>query len=241
VYFGAHDYTIYALDRIKGKGKWRYKTGGYLTSSPTVAAGIIYFGSMDNFFYALNARSGRLRLKFQSYAPIVSSPAAADGAVYFCNSNGSLYALDGHARNWPGENKLRPFWTLCFVFGMAPRPSSPSGFLWRLKMKSLICTSPLLNKDFLYIGCGNGLFSIDIKRRKKRCLFRTGGMIRSSPVAIDHMIYVASGDNHVYAFNTETGKMVWRVSTGGMITSSPAVVNNTLFIGSHDGNLYAIH
>jgi outer membrane protein assembly factor BamB len=52
IYFGSDDGNLYAVD-IHGKGKWKYKTEGWVESSPVIDDGRIYFGSSDGYLYSL--------------------------------------------------------------------------------------------------------------------------------------------------------------------------------------------
>jgi outer membrane protein assembly factor BamB/tRNA A-37 threonylcarbamoyl transferase component Bud32 len=75
----------------------------------------------------------------------------------------------------------------------------------------------------------------------------TSSYIYSSPLVANGLVYIASTDNKLYAFNAATGQSQWQKSiglvTGGgaFIYSSPAVVNGVVYIGSNDHNLYAFN
>lgn len=240
VYFGSGDYCVYAVDAVKGTELWHFETDNVVISSPAVANGIVYVGSMDRFCYALHALSGRLRLQFQSYSPVVSSPAVSDEVVYFSSSKGSLYAIDSNARNWPRENRLTPYWKTMYIYGVAPEPPLPSGFLWFLRLGAPSSSSPVLMDGSLYVGSGNRLLSIDINRHEERWVFEAEGAIRSSPTVAGTTVYAGSEDGRLYALDATGGQKLWDVLTGARITSSPAVADGTVYIGSHDGNLYAV-
>lgn len=70
--------------------------------------------------------------------------------------------------------------------------------------------------------------------------YATGGSIETSPVVVNGVVYVGSGDGNLYALRATTGKKVWAYSTGAAIHSSPAVANSIVYIGSDDHNLYAV-
>lgn len=76
---------------------------------------------------------------------------------------------------------------------------------------------------------------------KKVYKWRTavGGMVRSSVVAQDGVLYV-SAKNAVYALNAENGKLLWEYALGGDIESSPVVHKGIVYIGCLDKSLYAI-
>ena len=55
VYFGSEDSNVYALDGQSGEEVWRYKTGGWVTTTLTVDAAdsIVYAAAEDGKLYAL--------------------------------------------------------------------------------------------------------------------------------------------------------------------------------------------
>ena len=67
----------------------------------------------------------------------------------------------------------------------------------------------------------------------------TGGAVGSSPAVVSGVVYVGSGDGHLYAFDAVTGAVKWSSATGGAVGSSPAVANGVVYVGSGDGHLYA--
>ena len=80
-----------------GKLKWKFITGGPVTSSPVIDEnGVVYIGSTDNNLYAINAEDGTLKWKFQTEVAIDRSSPAIDqnGVVYIGSYDGYLYAFD---------------------------------------------------------------------------------------------------------------------------------------------------
>ena len=54
VYIGSGDTNVYALTSGTGQPRWKYKTGGYVLSSPAIGTdGTVYVGSLDTSVYAL--------------------------------------------------------------------------------------------------------------------------------------------------------------------------------------------
>jgi len=70
--------------------------------------------------------------------------------------------------------------------------------------------------------------------------FQAGGMVQSSPALGDGLLYVGSGDGHLYALDPVTGEERWRFFGGRAITSSPAVAEGLVFFGSRDIAFYAV-
>ena len=74
---------------------------------------------------------------------------------------------------------------------------------------------------------------------------------RSSAAVTAEGIYVGSRDKKLYAFDPQTGRVLWDFSTRGMIDSSPVVVGGApggnplvgagrVFFGSQDGRVYGL-
>jgi outer membrane protein assembly factor BamB len=62
----------------------------------------------------------------------------------------------------------------------------------------------------------------------------------SSAAVANGIVYVGSGDGHLYAYDARTGAPVWQAATGSSIFSSPAVVDGVVYVGSNDGRVYAL-
>ena len=115
---GSWDGRLYAFDanhcaaaRVCGP-TWVGNTGGPVTSSPTVANGVVYVGSSDGRLYAFqasgcNAPGGSCAPMWRAFTsgPVSSSPAVASGLVYVGSENRRLYAFD--ATGCAGRPRLR--------------------------------------------------------------------------------------------------------------------------------------
>ena len=73
--------------------KWKFKTEGWVYSSPAIADGVVYFGSKDGNLYAVDIKTGQEKWKFKTKYWVLSSPAIADGVVYFGSNDCNLYAV----------------------------------------------------------------------------------------------------------------------------------------------------
>lgn len=70
--------------------------------------------------------------------------------------------------------------------------------------------------------------------------FQTEGPIKSSPVAVDGIVYIGSNDEHIYAVDAEKGTEVWKVKTRGAVAGSAAVVDGVVYLASEDGRMFAL-
>jgi len=70
--------------------------------------------------------------------------------------------------------------------------------------------------------------------------FATGGIVYSSPLVANGIVYVGSEDKNLYALDAVTGKEKWKFTTGDHVFTSPTVATGAVFVGSEDKNLYAV-
>lgn len=89
---------MYAINATTGKILWFANTQNALTSSPTVANGVVYVGSADTRLYAFNASgcghpSCSPLWTFPTGAEIEPSPVVANGVVYVGSLDGKLYSF----------------------------------------------------------------------------------------------------------------------------------------------------
>jgi outer membrane protein assembly factor BamB len=82
----------------------------------------------------------------------------------------------------------------------------------------------------------------EIKRKKKFdriWQWSFGGSV-AFHMEKDGIIYMSSTDMHVYAVDSDTGKIIWRFRAGGVIFGSVDIYRNIVSFGSFDGCLYVI-
>lgn len=242
IYIGNDDSNLYAVDARTGKGIWRHSTGDMITSSPAVSNGVVIVGSSDGLVYSFNAKNGQERLQFQTSVVVTSSPAVKNGVAYVTDSYGYMYALDMSARNWLWENKIRYYWNVLYVYGVAPKPPNTSGYVWSSWLGFGInsASSAAIVDNNAYLGAGENVVSVNLTTHKVGWTFKTGDLVLSSPAVAGNAIFVGSDDGHIYALDRSTGAKLWDIATGNQVSSSPAVANGVVYIGSEDGKLYAI-
>ena len=74
-----------------------------------------------------------------------------------------------------------------------------------------------------------------------RWIFKTGDMVKSSPVIGFNNVYIGSSDGNVYAVDITTGKPVWTFTTDAAVEAPPLLIDSTIYVGSLDYFLYALH
>ena len=243
IYIGNDDGNLYAVDAKTGKGIWRRSAGDMVISSPAVSNGIVIVGSSSGLVYSFNAKNGQERLQFQTSDIVTGSPTIKNGVAYVTDSDGYIYAIDMSARNWLWENKLKYYWNILYIYGVAPKPPVTSGFLWSsfLGFGINAASSAAIVDNNAYLGAGENVVSVDLTTHKVGWTFKTGDLVLSSPAVAGNAVIVGSSDGHIYALDRSTGQKLWDITTGSAVTSSPAIADGVVYIGSEDGKLYAIN
>lgn len=175
--------------------------------------------------------------KFKTPGRVISSPAVAGDVIYVGSTDGSLYGVnraDGTRR-------------------------------WAFATRGPIASSPAVSGNLVYVSSVDGnVYAVDAATGTARWTFATKGERRftapgihgaiprtermpdpfdvflSSPVVAGGVVYIGSGDQHVYALDAATGALRWSFATGDVVHASPAVADGVVFIGSWDRNLYAL-
>lgn len=178
-----------------------------------------------------------LAWKFKTGGRVLASPAVVDGSVYVGSSDGEVLALDASTGT--------------------PR--------WRFRTQGPVASSPAVIGGVVYVGSVDGkVYALDAASGTERWSFATKGERRftapgihgaiprtermpdpfdvflSSPTVVDGVVYVGSGDQHVYALDAATGALRWSFATGDVVHTSPAVADGLVIVGSFDSRVYAI-
>ena len=232
VYVGSGDGRLYALNLMTGEQQWAFSADSAIPSSPAVGAGRVYFGTRQGIYYAVDAK-GALQWKFktgpdcalawghESGDYYVSSPTYVAGVVVFGAGDGQVYAVDAKT----GKER------------------------WRTRTEGRVRSTPAVSEGRVYVGSMDGrIYCFDLASGRVVWSFETEGVklnsaefgfdrrtIQASPAVSGGTVFIGSRDGSLYALDTQSGKLRWRVShkTSWIITS-PAVADGKVYIGSSD-------
>ncbi len=218
------------VDGLEVRLNWKFKTGGYVDSSPAIQDGKVYFGSWDHNFYCIDENTGELVWKFETGDCVDSSPEVSDGKVYFGSWDRNIYCLDA------GTGKE----------------------LWRFEMEASNFddhrqASPVVSDGVVYMGGFNGfLYALDALTGRLIWTFKTGGPLRSRPLVLSGFlrltvggksfpeIIAASCDGSVYALSGQDKSVLWRFEAGDRVTSSPLITGKDVVFGGGDGLVHSV-
>ncbi len=237
-------YSVQSPLKIKAVA-WKFKTNGYVFSSPVISGNSVFVGSNDSFVYAINSTDGKLKWKFKTNGVVSSSPAIYQETVYILSFDGNLYALNAQTgeKKWGFFGGTEKQYTNHGIHGLQPKNEMMAD-PWDMYL-----SSPNIYKGKVFFGSGSGMFfAVDAQTGKEVWKFSTPDVIHTSPAIFEDKVIFGGWDTFLHALNTETGKEIWKFATGvdtavhnqTGIQSSPAVYNGTIYFGCRDANLYAL-
>jgi len=99
--------------------------------------------------------------------------------------------------------------------------------------------------DTVYAEDGAGIYALQAACGKLLWFSSTmgrGATVSSyiSPAVANGMVYAGGGDNHLYAFDAQTGATRWTFNLNVETLSSPTVVNGVVYSTDRGGHVYAL-
>ena len=142
---------------------------------------------------------------------IIACPFIKAGVVYFGCNDHYLYAVDAES----GRE------------------------LWKFRAEDLVY-SPIVYENRIFVGSTDRHLYCLTLDGKLVWKFRTDGVVRSRPAAINGVVYFGSMDHHVYALDM-SGNLIWKFRTDDCIDLDTTVDEKRVYIGSWDFVFYAIN
>ena len=191
--------------------KWRFRTGGAVSSSPNVGLeGEIYIGSGDTRVYRLD-KDGSLKWQFNTANAVTTGPAVdIEGQVFVTSNDGNLYtleALDGEQLRSPVQ-----------LVGVLSSPNLGS--------------SP--NEGVLYVGSvQTGAFAL-CPNNVLRWAQQVVPVAAVPAIGVDGNVYFAGalGARTLAELDAANGQPNWIFTATAPIAAAPVVAN--------DANIYVV-
>jgi subtilisin family serine protease/outer membrane protein assembly factor BamB len=143
---------------------------------------------------------------FQTGGGIVSSPAVADGKVFVGGTDNFVYAFD----------------------------QSGGTLIWSSQLSEHIWGSPSVAYGKVFIADASSVYALDENTGAQmwRDYVSYEGLLYSSPVVKDGMIFIGSDGYGILALNQHNGLLVWNIG-GIKVTSTPAIADGMIFLASY--------
>lgn len=241
VYLGTLGGRVVALHSEDGGEAWSFRTDAPVRSSPAVADGVLYVGADDRRLYALDALTGEERWSFATGGRVTSGPSVNERLVVVVSQDNFIHFIDRHtAKRW-------------FDYDIA-----------------LAVGSAAIAEDSAYAAdVGGTIRRVEWNNRQwpfeksarnvRRWMFRWGMAAELPPVkgvvwvvsqpgesftgtpAVDEeRVYVSTAGGRVFAYDRQTGAIVWRAELGAPETTSPVVRGGEVVVGGSAGLVVAL-
>ncbi len=210
--------VVVALDTTTGQEQWRYfLPEGRITRTLVANEEIMWIGSEDvnplgkpdNVLVALNLK-GEIAWQYPVPAHSLSAPAILKELLFFTTNARVGYILEAQNGRLHHQIYHLPTW---------------------------ISAAPTVGDDTFYIGSRESVIQvIEVKDGRTFPLFQAEQdehRFAMPPIYHQGTIYAPCWDKHLYAIDTSTHQLRWRVPLGRGI-SSPPVVGTHLYVGVKD-------
>ncbi len=163
------------------------------------------------------------RWKFKTDGPIRSAPCIDGDNIYLANSAGTVYCLKKGVGTYQWE----------YMTGSAinSTPVTSQSHVFVINRK----------EEVLAIQKHTG--KLEWSRKLENTLpSPIGGwkVFTAGPVVEGEVVYVPSGDGHLYALEVATGKEIWKYRVGWRIRASPLIQHDVIYQPANDGKLHVI-
>lgn len=193
--------------------RWKYAIGGQVSTSPTVAHGIVYAAAInaDSHLYAFDAGTGTLLWTFWG-GTLCNAVAVANDIVYFTS-----------CFNYSGHNYLIAL------------DAGSGAYRWSYEVGDY-SSSPVVVNGVAYAGSSDGnVYAVNASTGALLWKYAGGDSSYGTPTVAGGIVYVGSSNSNFYALDAGTGALIWKLTTewsydGG----TPAVVNGVVYATSFD-------
>lgn len=214
------------------KLSWRYRINKPIISSPIVSENLVFFGGLDSVLYAVALQTGKLEWSFRTGGEIRSTVSLDGENLFFYSGDAFVYCLNQKT----GKVKWK-FQTKGGLLGDR-----------RHDFADYFQSSAVINGGLLFIGAGDErVYALSISDGQPVWIFKTNGIVHTTPALDAERVYIGSFDGHLYALDQQDGRLCWKFKTAGHtcfpdgeVQGSPVVANGAVYFGARDYNLYAV-
>ena len=183
--------------------------GTYYQSKPTAHRGKLFFGAPSGFLYGVDAGTGEEIWKFEMGAAISVGPACVDGRVYAGQQGGErfFYCLDAEDGSLIWKQTL------------------PGGWVWG---------SAKVRDNRVYVPTVSGYaVCLDAENGHIVWMYPTAKSIPAEPAIDGDLVYFGSWSGSVYAFDRETGDIIWKALGTHLDSGTCIAVAGKLYLPDH--------
>ncbi len=206
---------------------WAVRGRVLLEFTPVLCGRRLFVLKNNGALYAVSRLEGKVLWKRRVGTLAASSPACGRGTVYV-----TLLRRDRRSRG-----------------GRVVALNARTGAVrWSLDLASRSESSPLLDRDRLYLGSENGtVYALRARTGDVRWRHRAPGAVKGALALEGGVLYFGAYGGTVTALRRADGGVVWRKGTSGgtlglragNFYASAAVAYGRVYLGNTDGNVYS--
>ncbi len=256
LFVGSGGGDFFSIDARTGKIIWKLALGARVESTACIDGSVAYLGNDLGSFYAINIKNGSILWK-RNLGEYIRSSAYCDkthvfvGSINPAQKTGMLWCLSREDGSVEWKRVMAPVFSSPVVDRGDIIIGSDDERLysftytgsekWRVGLTGKVRSTPLVIRDFVYVGAFGGLF-YKIRRSTGEIIWKNteAGAMYSSPAYGRSFIVAGNNAGVVNFFQQATGKKSAEFATGGPVTATPLVVNQYVLAGSNDGIFYIL-
>lgn len=257
------------LNATDGSLLWRYKTNTIhpkgIWSSPSQYDGKVFFGGYDGNLYCLDIFSGRKIWQNPCADFIGSSPLIVPdlGLLYIglehnrprMMGSNAAFRLDTGARVWEVPQKKYQHGSACYcksqntvIFGNADHDitayeATTGKGIWKYKTTRSIKYPPEmcdLSNSVVAASFDGCVYILDAASGESKGKIRTNDICYTQPLVHDGIVYVGSGDKHLYIHDISSNTLLKKINLRSRVYGSPRIIGGNVMLGTNGGKLFEI-
>ncbi len=223
------------IPSTKPKVSWKFEYDGGAPTPLIIDKGTTFFGTESKNIYAID-NNGNLKWTVKLDSEIKNSLLISDNILIAAPDSSFVYGIN--ASN--GEI----IWKRDFSYSYKSYTSNKKGFFGKpiitdlnkftIKKGGKNITAPLIENNKVYLTVSKQIIVIDIKNGN--ILYDTNQDFNptSLPLITKDVIYTSNGNEHLYAFNKLTGKLIWESSRiFHLMSGKPFIYKDSLYTSTH--------
>ena len=217
---------IVALNASDGELLWNTLVGSEILATPTATKGIVLAKSIDGSITALSQNDGKQLWHFdQEVPPLIlhasSQPQVAGQSAVVGFANGRLVSLALHTGKLLWNKKIAEGKGATVIERMVD-----------------IDVSPIVVRGVVYVATYQGKIAA-LELQSGRILWRHTISSYAGIAADLKNVYISDAKSYVWAFDEETGAVIWRqAQMEGRMLTGPALLNNYIVVADMEGYLH---
>jgi outer membrane protein assembly factor BamB len=215
VVFGSGDHNVYALDEKTGKTVWTGTTGYVFTADPVISSGVVVIGDQGGNIDGFDLKTGKSLWSTAASAAIDHAAVVRGGTAYLVSEDHNIYALDVKTGNQ----------------------------LWNYTMDDYAPFAPVIAGNLVIAANRAGqLVALGTATGKPAWQTDLAGTPFSQPIfwPQENAVVLKVGDHEIAAFDTTTGKSLWRYDTRSVVTS-PVSLGADIAVATSKGEVIALN